>query len=278
MASSQTPFPQSDDQIQKQEIAAVHALGGMTESGRTGYAQTVSTDSDASRYSTAFSAVVTSLINRMAINPSPALRPRILTHVREASGKISDVLQTTIVQLQRRVQSYYRFAVAASVLFAISTVSVLVLLNDNHKKQEDIESLEGEVAVLRESKQTLAAKAGMFDLRSRLLADSMVRIITMNATPKALPGSRSLVLWNKRTREVYLDAVTLAATGSDKDYQLWGLVDGKPLDLGVFQPTDGGAIVQMKNIEKVDAFAVTLEPKGGSKQPTLEQMVVLGTM
>ena len=30
----------------------------------------------------------------------------------------------------------------------------------------------------------------------------------------------------------------------------------------------------MKNIESPQAFAITVEPKGGSESPTLEQMVV----
>ncbi|WP_426670326.1 anti-sigma factor [Mucilaginibacter sp. McL0603] len=33
---------------------------------------------------------------------------------------------------------------------------------------------------------------------------------------------------------------------------------------------------EMKSIASVDAFAVTLEPRGGSLGPTIDQMVVIG--
>jgi anti-sigma-K factor RskA len=61
-------------------------------------------------------------------------------------------------------------------------------------------------------------------------------------------------------------------------YQLWALVGGKPVDLGVF---DSGAdtltnIKEMKSLASADAFAVTLEPRGGSVNPTMDQMMVIG--
>ena len=33
---------------------------------------------------------------------------------------------------------------------------------------------------------------------------------------------------------------------------------------------------EMKSIASCDAFAVTLEPRGGSPGPTMDQMVVIG--
>jgi hypothetical protein len=33
---------------------------------------------------------------------------------------------------------------------------------------------------------------------------------------------------------------------------------------------------QMKNIAGAQAFAITLEPKGGSQNPTMEKMYVMG--
>jgi hypothetical protein len=59
----------------------------------------------------------------------------------------------------------------------------------------------------------------------------------------------------------------------DKEYQLWGLRDGKPpISLGMFtvDPT-GTAMLKMEQIpaaEEVVGFAVTIEPKGGMPQPT----------
>jgi anti-sigma-K factor RskA len=62
-------------------------------------------------------------------------------------------------------------------------------------------------------------------------------------------------------------------------YQLWALVDGKPVDLGVFDSTDKTiGLKDMKSIGNAQTFAVTLEPRGGSVSPTLEKLMVIGNI
>ena len=61
-------------------------------------------------------------------------------------------------------------------------------------------------------------------------------------------------------------------------YQLWAIVDKKPVSLGVFDKTDADS-VEMKEMGSVvapQAFAVTLEPRGGSVNPTMDEMMVIG--
>jgi anti-sigma-K factor RskA len=62
---------------------------------------------------------------------------------------------------------------------------------------------------------------------------------------------------------------------SDKQYQLWALKDGKPYDAGVFDMTGDMHMMPVK-IGEADAFAVTLEKKGGSPTPTLTQLYMMG--
>jgi anti-sigma-K factor RskA len=59
----------------------------------------------------------------------------------------------------------------------------------------------------------------------------------------------------------------------DKEYQLWGLRDGKPpISLGVFKVSpDGTAMLNMETIpagEEIVGFSVTIEPMGGMPEPT----------
>jgi anti-sigma-K factor RskA len=47
--------------------------------------------------------------------------------------------------------------------------------------------------------------------------------------------------------------------------------------MGVFDVAgDMTSLLKMKTTGKASAFAVTLEPRGGSKNPTMEQMYVIG--
>ena len=99
------------------------------------------------------------------------------------------------------------------------------------------------------------------------------RHITLASTDSTKQQS-ALVFWNPTSQEVYLEMGLLPTLPSDKQYQLWAIIDGKPSDMGVFETVAN--LQKMKVAKNVQAFAVTIEPKGGSKEPTLTAMVVLG--
>ncbi|MBK9012918.1 MAG: anti-sigma factor [Saprospiraceae bacterium] len=102
--------------------------------------------------------------------------------------------------------------------------------------------------------------------------------VQMKATP--LGGDAfAVVYWNNIKKTAYLDVVKLPPPAADKQYQLWAIVGGKPTDMGVFDigsPAD--SLRKVEFIERPEAFAVTLEPKGGSQSPTLDQMWVVGSV
>ncbi len=102
--------------------------------------------------------------------------------------------------------------------------------------------------------------------------------VQMKATP--LGGDAfAVVYWNNIKKTAYLDVVKLPPPAADKQYQLWAIVGGKPTDMGVFDigsPAD--SLRKVEFIERPEAFAVTLEPKGGSQSPTLDQMWVVGAV
>ena len=86
------------------------------------------------------------------------------------------------------------------------------------------------------------------------------------------------VYWDKRSKDVYLHVNNMPAATTGKQYQLWALVDGTPVDAGVFDISSANPMIKMKNIPRAQGFAVTLEPTGGSIKPTPEQMYVLGLL
>ena len=78
-----------------------------------------------------------------------------------------------------------------------------------------------------------------------------------------------------------MDITNLPSPAADKQYQLWAIVDGAPVDMGVFDLASAETDTTFQNvpfIENPQAFAVTLEPKGGSTNPTLDQMYVVGNV
>lgn len=93
-----------------------------------------------------------------------------------------------------------------------------------------------------------------------------VDLISSNNNPVAS------VYWNSTSKEVFLNVVSLSNLDQEKQYQLWAIIDGQPVDAGVFDSVNNG-LIRMKIIGgNVQAFAITVEPRGGRPSPTLETM------
>ena len=85
-----------------------------------------------------------------------------------------------------------------------------------------------------------------------------------------------MLYWDGATGDVYVNLNTMPAAPPGKQYQLWAIVDGKPVDAGMYDNNSSIALHKMKTIPKAEMFAVTIENAGGSPTPTLDQMVVAG--
>ncbi|WP_414709910.1 anti-sigma factor domain-containing protein [Puia sp.] len=109
----------------------------------------------------------------------------------------------------------------------------------------------------------------------KAISDSNTVVVNMVGT-KVAPKSSANVYWDSTSSKVYLVVRNMPELPSDQQYQLWALIDGKPTDLGVFDARDQKVILQMKGTKKAQAFAITIEKKGGSAGPTLEKMQSLG--
>ncbi len=79
------------------------------------------------------------------------------------------------------------------------------------------------------------------------------------------------------SQSVYMVVKNMPKLPSDKQYQLWALINGKPKDLGVFDVSDEKFIIKMNGTQKADAFAITIEQKGGSPTPNLYKMESSGS-
>lgn len=96
------------------------------------------------------------------------------------------------------------------------------------------------------------------------------------------PKSFAKVYWDKKTKTIYLDALSLPKPPEGKVYQLWSLTldpfTSKSLGtLDDFNTVDN-KIFTIENIYASQAFGITLEPAGGSITPTLQQLYTLGTV
>ena len=100
--------------------------------------------------------------------------------------------------------------------------------------------------------------------------------VELQATENA-PGALATVYHNPETSKVFLSIQQLSQLSREQQYQLWAIIDGKPVDAGVFDLSEDALLIPMKPIGSgVATFAVTIEPAGGSESPSLETMQVIG--
>lgn len=143
------------------------------------------------------------------------------------------------------------------------------LIAVNADMQSQLDSLQNACQETDRELETLKNELGIFRGENN-------ETIKMRGTAKA-PLALATVHWNNTTKKSYLDVINLPAPPPDKQYQLWAIVDGVPTDMGVFDINIASTLLQeIPFIENASAFAVTLENKGGSPTPTLEEMVVIG--
>ncbi len=125
----------------------------------------------------------------------------------------------------------------------------------------------------------LKNKKAVADLNLKLdvLKSPNTKTVVMKSVIKTEKDYLATVYWNADKNATYLAIQNLEDPPPNKQYQLWAIVNGKPVDGGVFE-YNLTSLQSMKGFEEAQAFAVTLEPEGGSKSPTLDKMYVLGTL
>jgi len=172
-----------------------------------------------------------------------------------------------------RANNFYKYAFAACL--ALLLISLVSLYSVYSKLQQSNE----QIAVLTTQKQEFSKTVNFVQGELNVLTDTSFKFRKLQGT-KVSPASKMAVAWSAKRREVWIDMkhTDLPANDKEHQYQLWALVKGKPVDLGVFDTgkdttTD---MIKMKPTVFADAFAVTLEPRGGSVNPTLSEMMVMG--
>jgi anti-sigma-K factor RskA len=171
-----------------------------------------------------------------------------------------------------KASNFYKYAFAASVALLIVSIGALISV------YRDLQQSTNLVAALQSQNQHFASATKLMDKELSVLRDPSFKMLKLQGTAKS-PSSALMVAWSPAKKAVMIDMANARMPANDKDhqYQLWALVGGKPVDLGVFDAdTTSTGMKEMKSTALADAFAVTLEPRGGSASPTMSEMMVLG--
>lgn len=171
----------------------------------------------------------------------------------------------------------WRLTAAASIILLVgSAVTNLYLYNRYSSTNTQYQALLSERTSLQASNQVYQTKVRDYQTAAEMMADPAFAMVKM-FDPAKKQSSMTTVFWDLNSKDVYLMANRLPAAAKDKQYQLWALVDGKPVDAGMIDPSCT-SLCKMKNIPRAQAFAITLEKAGGSPAPTMTQLFVMGNV
>jgi anti-sigma-K factor RskA len=172
----------------------------------------------------------------------------------------------------------YKFALAASILAIMSLSFVLITTQSKLNKTED------QLALLIQEKLILSEKVNQASFELVDLSQNFKRIesdsflcVNLKGTEK-FPKSQVKVYWNKLSKETFISLINVPKLTKGKQFQLWALVNGKPINAGVFDSLQETLILSNIATSQADLFAITIENSGGSESPTLSEMVVAGNV
>ena len=145
--------------------------------------------------------------------------------------------------------------------------------------------LRGEVRRLTAERDRLAQQVGVLEsqtAQARAEARRMAETLRVIAAPGVrtvslaglapTPGAEGHTYVNPRERSALFYAFDLPPLAPDKTYQLWFIASGTPVSAGTFAVDPRGAgnlrVDGITRVDDIEAWAVTVEPRGGVPQPT----------
>jgi anti-sigma-K factor RskA len=208
--------------------------------------------------------------------PRPELKDKLLSEIKPTPK---------IIRQDTRVSSWQRFNPLA-LGFAVASIAIIISLityiysidsrfNEQQARIAELETLvsekDSELALLRE-------EFGEQGDKLAFLENPEVVVINLVKTEPDLKAV-GRVLWNPDNDEAMFYALELPETPEGKTYQLWAISEGQPISAGVFSVDESGnnvhLIKSLKDLGKVSAFAVSVEPEGGVKLPS-GKIVLMG--
>jgi anti-sigma-K factor RskA len=208
----------------------------------------------------------------LAITPKADLKEKIAGKLNFTVGL--DLEEERVSSIQIQMPGIYKAAAVVFVVLVLGFAATTGYFYGQYK------SLNSRLIQLENEKTQLAAQVKQAVERSQniktqlaVVSDPANKTVELHGLDIA-PAAKATVYWNKQAGTTFVDAAQLPATAANGQYQLWAIVDSKPVSLGViakdtlFQP--------MKAVKNATAFAITLEPLGGKATPTLANMYVMG--
>lgn len=248
-------------------ILEAYAIGELSDLARAEVEKNLSQYAELREELSKIEEVQETFLRQLAITPPPSIKTAVMQRA-VPPGKVVSI----------HAIAAWRFAAAASIILALFLGYLAYDYRDRWiHSQVALNELIVQNQQVAQDYNRVNLRLDKMENELRVINDPSFTKVVMKGTPNA-PQSLASVYWNKETKEVYLSIQNMHELAQEKQYQLWAIIDGKPVDAGVFDGNVSG-LIQMKDIaQSAVTFAVTVEPRGGKSSPTLETMQVAGNV
>lgn len=213
-----------------------------------------------------------------AVEPPGHLKEKILSKVHSSQftvpGSGNGQNETKVVSIAPQKQSnFFKYAAAVALLLLVGSAAFNFYQSSQLSEKSDrvtwLENTMQERIDQDTIIQLLEAQMEKQTAQLELLKKPSMKSIELKGMAEVAPDAKAMAYANTETGEVYLEIMNLPAAPSGMQYQFWGMVDGKPVTAGVI-PVEGdlAGIHPMVTVPHAVAYAISLEPMGGSQQPT----------
>lgn len=213
-------------------------------------------------------------LQNQAVPPAGDLKDRVMSAIRQQPT----VNQTKLITMEStnapRSSSSTRWVAAASIILLLgASFFAYKFYSENQELKATIQKNEG----VQRKTDSLQQELTKID---SIIKDPNTMVVNMVGT-QAAPQSSANIYWDSTSTDVYLVVKNMPRLPNDKQYQLWALLNGKdgslqPTSLGLFDIADKNVVLKMKNTQKADAFAITIENRGNTGGPNLGQLQNMG--
>lgn len=219
-----------------------------------------------------------------AVEPPAHLKEKILANIKPESKSASS--PSNVIGLTDRLNdartygevvpkqnNFYKYAAAIALIIILGgSIYTYRVTSESAQRIADLEEN------LRDANDDKDHMRNHMVESDSLLAELSGRVAILSAPGmksielkgmEVAPDSKAMVYANTTTGDSYLEIMNLPPAPEGMQYQFWGIVDDKPVDAGMI-PLEGdlSGIHPMKNVPNTKAYAISLEPVGGSQQPT----------
>jgi anti-sigma-K factor RskA len=229
--------------------------------------------------------MMNNIANDLTLEPSEKVRKGFFNSITfsDEAAKITAAPkeEAKVVAINSKQLNFYKLSLAACL--ALLLVSMIAIINLN----KNLNASKAQIASLQTSNQGFVNQVNYLDKKVKkgneildIYTNPAYKMVSLKGTNNS-PESNIIIAFNPKEEKVMLDLHSMKIPKNDAEhqYQLWALVDGKPVDLGVFDAESNEiGLKAMKSIGVAQTFAITLEPRGGSVSPTLEKLMVIGNI